>query len=104
MVYQRPLSSRPRGKLSSGGTDDAEPTLPRLQVRDCLRYGFAMDPDVLLLGLSFENEQDAAFAAAAEAAPASAEELDSLRMRAFDAARGKGRVWWDPTGAVALGP
>ncbi|HET7752745.1 MAG TPA: hypothetical protein VFK85_02450 [Anaeromyxobacteraceae bacterium] len=32
-------------------------------VRDCLRYAFAMDPDVARLGLSFENEQDAAFAA-----------------------------------------
>lgn len=97
--YQRPLTERPRGKLSSGGVDDAQPTLPRLPVRDCLRYALTLDPDVTLLGLSFENEQDAAFAAAAEASPLSAEELEDLRARAVEAARGKGRVWWDPTGA-----
>lgn len=101
--YQRPLSSRPRGKLSSGGADDAEPTLPRVPVRDCVRYAFAMDPDVALLGLSFENEQDAAFAAVDGAPPLSGPELDTLRARALEAARGKGRVWWDPTGAVKLG-
>jgi aryl-alcohol dehydrogenase-like predicted oxidoreductase len=100
--YQRPLSIRPRGKLSSGGIDDAEPTLPRLPVRDCLRYALALDPDVALLGLSFENEQDAAFAAAAEAPPMSAPEREDLRARAHEATRGKGRVWWDPTGAVRI--
>lgn len=100
--YQRPLASRPRGKLSSGGVDDAEPTLPRLPVRDCLRYALTLGPDVTLLGLSFENEQDAAFAAAADAPPMSARELDEFRARAVEAARGKGRVWWDPTGAVDL--
>jgi aryl-alcohol dehydrogenase-like predicted oxidoreductase len=101
--YQRPLSSRPRGKLSSGGSDEAEPTLPRLAVRDCVRYALTKDPDVALLGLSFENEQDAAFGAAADAPPMSDRELDTLRMRAVEAARGKGRVWWDPSGAVDLG-
>jgi hypothetical protein len=101
--YQRPLSSRPRGKLSSGGADEAEPTLPRLAVRDCVRYALTMDPDVTLLGLSFENEQDAAFRAAADAPPMSSGELEALRARAVEAARGKGRVWWDPTGAVDLG-
>jgi len=58
--YGRPLSQRPRGKLSSGGTDAAQPTLPRLDVATCLRYVLGCDPDVALLGLSFENEQDAA--------------------------------------------
>jgi aryl-alcohol dehydrogenase-like predicted oxidoreductase len=98
--YQRPLSGRPRGKLSSGGSDDAAPTLPRVSVRDCLRHAFAVDPDVVLLGLSFENEQDAAFAAAAAATPFSPAELDDFRSRATAAARGKGRVWWDPAGAA----
>jgi 1-deoxyxylulose-5-phosphate synthase len=102
--YQRPLSSRPRGKLSSGGADGAEPTLPRLAVRDCVRYAFTLDPDVALLGLSFENEQDAAFRAAADAPPMSDAEMDAFRARAVEAARGKGRVWWDPTGAVRLEP
>jgi aryl-alcohol dehydrogenase-like predicted oxidoreductase len=99
--YQRPLSNRPRGKLSSGGVDDAEPTLPRMDVGECLRYALTLDPDVALLGLSFENEQDAAFAAAADFAPLSALELEASRARAAEAARGKGRVWWDPTGAVS---
>lgn len=101
--YQRPLASRPRGKLSSGGADESEPTLPRLPVRDCVRYALTMDPDVTLLGLSFENEQDAAFRAAADAPAMSGGELEALRARAVEAARGKGRVWWDPTGAVDLG-
>jgi hypothetical protein len=69
--------------------------LPRLPVRDCLRYAFTQDPDVALLGLSFENEQDAAFAAAVDARPMSAAELEDLRARAAEAAQGKGRVWWD---------
>jgi aryl-alcohol dehydrogenase-like predicted oxidoreductase len=98
--YQRPLSQRPRGKLSSGGADGAEGVLPRLSVEACLRYTLTIDPDVALLGLSFENEQDAAFAAAERAVPMSADELRELRHRALDAARGKGAVWWDPTGAA----
>jgi aryl-alcohol dehydrogenase-like predicted oxidoreductase len=100
--YQRPLSTRPRGKLSSGGADGAEPTLPRVPVRDCVRYALAMDPDVVLLGLSFENEQDAAFAAARDAPPMPGGELAAFRASALEAVQGKGRVWWDPTGAVRL--
>jgi aryl-alcohol dehydrogenase-like predicted oxidoreductase len=94
--YQRPLASRPRGKLSSGGSDDATPTLPTVPVAECLRHARTLDPDVLLLGLSFENEQDAAFAAAAASSTAmGAAELEAFRVRAAEAARGKGRVWWD---------
>ena len=64
--YNQPLKARPRGKVSSGGTDDArrEHVLPRLGVAECLHYTLTLDPDVALLGLSFPNEQDAAFAAA----------------------------------------
>ncbi len=62
--YNQPLKARPRGKLSSGGSDDAaEAVLPRLSVSECLHYTLTLDPDVALLGLSFPNEQDAAFAA-----------------------------------------
>ena len=86
--YQRPLSNRPRGKLSSGGVDDAEAALPRLPVLDCVRYALTLDPDVALLGLSFENEQEDAFAAAVNASPMTASELDDLRARALEAARG----------------
>ena len=61
--YNQPLKARPRGKLSSGGSDDAGTALPRLSVAECLHYTLTLDPDVALLGLSYPNEQDAAFAA-----------------------------------------
>lgn len=96
--YGRPLSSRPRGKLSSGGEDRAAPTLPRLGVEECVRYTLTCDPDVALLGLSFANEQDAAFAAATAFRPMSAEELARTRERAVEAMRGKGQAWWNPPG------
>jgi hypothetical protein len=94
--YSRPLQSRPRGKVSSGGRDDAEPALPRLSVEECVRYTLTLDPDVALLGLSFPNEQDAAFAAASGFRPLSERELADLRCRADEAIRGKGRCWWNP--------
>lgn len=94
--YQRPLSERPRGKLSSGGADQAAPTLPRLTVDACVRYTLTLDPDVALLGLSFPNEQDAAFAAAERFVPMSPAELAETRRRAAEAIQGKGRVWWNP--------
>jgi len=47
--YSRPLQSRPRGKVSSGGADDGQPRLPRLTVAECLRYTLTLDPDVALL-------------------------------------------------------
>jgi aryl-alcohol dehydrogenase-like predicted oxidoreductase len=94
--YQQPLRERPRGKVSSGGVDDGVPRLPRLSVEDCVRYTLTLDPDVALLGLSFPNEQDAAFAAAASFTPMSAAELEAVRTRARDAIRGKGACWWNP--------
>jgi hypothetical protein len=94
--YGRPLAARPRGKVSSGGEDAAAPTLPRLGVEECLRYTLTLDPDVALLGLSFPNEQDAAFAAAEAFRPMDARELAATRARAAEAIRGKGEVWWDP--------
>lgn len=96
--YGRPLATRPRGKLSSGGDDTATPTLPRLTVRECVHYTLTADPDVALLGLSFPNEQDAAFAAARDFAPLTASQLSSLRERAEVATNGKGAAWWNPTG------
>jgi aryl-alcohol dehydrogenase-like predicted oxidoreductase len=96
--YQRPLSQRPRGKLSSGGGDGAPGTalLPRLTVDECVRCTLTLDPDVALLGLSFANEQDAAWAAADAFTPMSARELDDVRRRAALAIAGKGDVWWNP--------
>lgn len=94
--YGRPLSQRPRGKLSSGGESVAAPTLPRLSIEECVRYTLTCDPDVALLGLSFPNEQDVALAAAATFAPLAPEELAGVRARAARAMAGKGAVWWNP--------
>ncbi len=99
----RPLSARPRGKLSSGGVDapatdaaDSSPTLPRLTVEECVRYTLTADPDVALLGMSFPNEQDAAFAAASAFAPLAPEAMERLCVRAAEAVAGKGNCWWNP--------
>ena len=99
--YQRPLQQRPRGKASSGGSDerDGAARLPRLSVAQCVRYTLTIDPDVALLGLSFPNEQDAAWAAAAAFAPMDAAELAATRTAAAAAIAGKGDVWWNPHGA-----
>lgn len=94
--YNQPLQLRPRGKLSSGGSDATAATLPRLSVRECLHYTLTLDPDVALLGLSFPNEQDAALAAAAEFTPLSAAELADIRARATLARQEKGPCWWNP--------
>jgi aryl-alcohol dehydrogenase-like predicted oxidoreductase len=94
--YGRPLAERPRGKLSSGGSDASTPSLPRLSVEDCVRVTLTHDPDVALLGLSFPNEQDAALAAAENFAPLTDEELAALRARAIHAIAGKGPCWWNP--------
>ncbi len=94
--YQRPLAARPRGKRSSGGLDDAQPSLPHLSVADCLHYTLTLDPDVALLGLSFPNEQDAVFAAAEGFQPLPVERSEDVRRRARLAIRGKGACWWNP--------
>jgi aryl-alcohol dehydrogenase-like predicted oxidoreductase len=94
--YNQPLQLRPRGKLSSGGSDETEATLPRLTVEECLHYTLTLDPDVALLGLSFSNEQDAAFAAAERFRPLSREQLADIRARAAEARRDKGPCWWNP--------
>jgi hypothetical protein len=61
-----------------------------------LSYTLTCDPDVALLGLSFPNEQDAAFAAAEAFTPLSARELGALRERAAVAMAHKGAAWWNP--------
>ncbi|HVT81780.1 MAG TPA: aldo/keto reductase [Phycisphaerae bacterium] len=95
--YQKPLFSRPRGKLSSGGTDEAAATLPRLSVEECLHYTLTLDPDVALLGMSFPNEQDAAGAAFHSfTPPLPAHRMQDIRRRAVIAMQGKGRCWWNP--------
>jgi aryl-alcohol dehydrogenase-like predicted oxidoreductase len=95
--YGKPLTERPRGKLSSGGKDETlEKVLPHLSVADCLYYTLTCDPDVTLLGLSFPNEQDAAFAAAANFATLSEEKMKEICCRAVEAMTGKGESWWNP--------
>jgi hypothetical protein len=51
---------------------------------------------VTLLGLSYPNEQDAAFAAARSFRPLAAAQLAEVRRRAADARRDKGPCWWNP--------
>lgn len=94
--YNQPLAERPRGKLSSGGENANSATLPRLSVDDCVRYTLTLDPDVALLGLSFPNEQDAAFAAAERFTPLDDGALQSLRESAALAIADKGPCWWNP--------
>jgi aryl-alcohol dehydrogenase-like predicted oxidoreductase len=95
--YQRPLSSRPRGKISSGGRDGAASTLPYLGVEECMHYTLTLDPDVALLGMSFANEQDAAFAAARSfKRPLSEVQMADIQRRAQVAIRDKGPCWWNP--------
>lgn len=98
--YNQPLQFRPRGKLSSGGTDETAAILPRLSVRECLHYTMTLDPDVALLGLSFPNEQDAAFAAAKEFEPLSASAIATIQRRAVEARAEKGPCWWNPDPGV----
>ena len=94
--YNQPLQVRPRGKLSSGGSDDLPAQLPRLTVAECLHYTLTLDPDVALLGLSFPNEQDAAFAALQRFQPLAADEMAAIRHRALLARQDKGPCWWNP--------
>jgi aryl-alcohol dehydrogenase-like predicted oxidoreductase len=98
--YGRPLQERPRGKLSSGGADVlAEAQLPRLTVEECVHYTLTCGPDVALLGMSFPNEQDAAFAAALSFRPLGAERMRAIREKAKAAVEGKGDCWWNPPAA-----
>jgi aryl-alcohol dehydrogenase-like predicted oxidoreductase len=95
--YGRPLEARPRGKVSSGGSDrETLPELPHLTIAECVNYTLTCDPDVALLGMSFPNEQDAAFNAAAAFTPLSPSALRQIRERAAEAMRDKGATWWNP--------
>jgi 1-deoxyxylulose-5-phosphate synthase len=94
--YNQPLQLRPRGKLSSGGVEGAQTVLPRLRVAECVHYTLTLNPDVALLGLSFANEQDEAFAAARAFAPLTDAQMEDVRQRAIEARREKGPCWWNP--------
>jgi 1-deoxyxylulose-5-phosphate synthase len=95
--YNQPLQERPRGKVSSGGTDTEQTNiLPRLSVQECVHYTLTCDPDITLLGMSFPNEQDAAFAAAANFKPLSSQQMADIKTRAAQAVKDKGHCWWNP--------
>ena len=94
--YNQPLQHRPRGKLSSAGELQTRAVLPRLRVEECVHYTLTLDPDVALLGLSFPNEQDEAFAAARSFVPLSEEQMMQVHSRAWEARQDKGPCWWNP--------
>ncbi|MBC8074728.1 MAG: aldo/keto reductase [Chloroflexales bacterium] len=98
--YNQPLQLRPRGKLSSGGSDSTTALLPRLSARECLHYTLTLDPDVALIGLSFPNEQDQAWAAARDFEPLVPSQMEDIRQRAAAARIGKGPCWWNPDPAA----
>jgi erythromycin esterase-like protein len=66
----------------------------------CWRRRLTLDPDVTLLGLSYPNEQDAAFAAFQAFRPLDAAALAEIRTRAVAARRDKGPCWWNPDPAA----
>lgn len=95
--YNQPLQERPRDKWSSGGQATDKPLLPHLSVAQCLHYTLTCDPDVALLGMSYPNEQDAAFAAYADfQGPLAAQEMQRIRQLAVEAVRHKGACRWNP--------
>ncbi|NRD52163.1 aldo/keto reductase [Corallococcus exiguus] len=94
--YGRPLQARPRGKVSSGGEARDTPMLPHLSVAECVQYTLTLDPDVMLMGMGFPNEQDAALRAASAFQPLDAAGMQAVRERAHTAIQGKGAVWWNP--------
>jgi aryl-alcohol dehydrogenase-like predicted oxidoreductase len=95
--YSQPLQPRPRGKFSSGGSESpGKPTLPHMTVAECLHYTLTLDPDVALLGLSFPNEQDAAYSAAQTFKRVPPQQMSETRRRAAEAVQDKGPCWWNP--------
>ncbi len=96
--YNQPLAQRPRGKVSSGGDSASRPVLPHLLPHECIHYTLTLDPDVALLGLSFPNEQDVAFAAARDFQPLAPAQMQDIRGRAVTAIQNKGPCWWNPDG------
>lgn len=70
---------------------------PRLGVEECVRYTLGLDPDVALLGMSSDAEQDAALDAVREYAPLNEDAREDVVKRAAKAVEGTGPVWWNPS-------
>src|SRR5687768_1650019 len=66
---------------------------PRLTVAECLHDTLTLDPGVALLGLSFPDEQEAAFVATRSFRLLAANRIDDIRRRA---AEGQGAVLVEP--------
>lgn len=93
--YGQPIVQRPRGKLSNGGID-APLSDTLLSVAECVHYTLTVNPDVTLLGMSFENEQTHAFAALDSFVPLDDAQMRDIEVRAVLARAGKGPCWWNP--------
>ncbi|MCE9590380.1 MAG: aldo/keto reductase [Planctomycetes bacterium] len=94
----RTVHLRPRGKVSSGGVavmEEEQPSTARLTIRECIHYTLTCDPDVALLGMSFPNEQDAAFEAAKSFRPLDAVAMEELRAKARRVMNNE-YVGWNP--------
>lgn len=70
--------------------------LPRLTARQCLHYTLTIDPDVAILGLSSEEDQDESFEAALRFRPLAKIEMAAIEEEAAVARQGKGPCWWNP--------
>ncbi|WP_199756329.1 MULTISPECIES: hypothetical protein [Corallococcus] len=82
---------------SSGGETRDTPVPPHLSVAECVQYTLTLAPDVMLMGMGFPNEQDAALQSAAAFQPLDAARMQAvLRERAHTAIQEKGAVWWNP--------
>jgi 1-deoxyxylulose-5-phosphate synthase len=66
------------------------------RLAECLHYTLTIGPDVALLGLSFPNEQDAAFDALGSFRPLKPAQMEQTRRRAAHAIKDKGPCWWNP--------
>lgn len=88
---------RPRDKISSGGVavleKDVDASVPRLTIEECVHYTLTCDPDVALLGMSFPNEQDAAFAAARSFKTLNVTQMVAIKERAAAAMAGQTAGW-----------
>lgn len=90
--YGRPLVDGQPAVLRG----DLPKSKPHLTVEECVGYTMTWDADVTLLGLSFPEQQDAAFEAALRFKPLSPTRMAAIETHAAAAVAGKGTCWWNP--------